>query len=109
MAVGITLAEPDIDLVVNWLRQSVKQDNNSIPSTARINHIPDISKKVMNELTDHDWLQIEQAAAGCVSGTSDEWPDLRAAIERVRVRRERESSRFWLGLSGREGPLEESR
>ena len=34
-------------------------------------------------LTSHDWLQIEQAAAGCVSGTSDDWPDLRVAIEKV--------------------------
>jgi len=29
-----------------------------------------------------DWLQIEQAAKGCVSGSSDEWPFLRAAIEK---------------------------
>lgn len=34
-------------------------------------------------LTEHDWLQIEQAAAGCVDGTSDEWPALRVAIEKI--------------------------
>lgn len=37
----------------------------------------------MTNLTDDDWLQIEQAAAGCVSGTSDEWPALRSAIEKI--------------------------
>lgn len=31
-------------------------------------------------LSEHDWIQIEQAAGGCVSGTSDEWPALRHAI-----------------------------
>ena len=35
-------------------------------------------------LNDHDWMQIEMAANGCISGTSDEWPDLRRAIEKVR-------------------------
>lgn len=34
-------------------------------------------------LDEHDWLQIEQAASGCVSGTSDEWPDLRTAISKL--------------------------
>ena len=28
----------------------------------------------------HDWLQIEQAASGCIDGTSDDWPALRHAI-----------------------------
>jgi len=42
-----------------------------------------IVRKTMSELTEHDWVQIEQAAAGCVSGTSDEWPHLRLAIEKV--------------------------
>jgi hypothetical protein len=37
----------------------------------------------MSELTESDWLQIEQAAAGCISGTSDEWPALRIAIEKI--------------------------
>ena len=36
------------------------------------------------ELTAHDWLQIEQAARGCVSGTSSEWPHLTRAIEKLR-------------------------
>ena len=37
----------------------------------------------MNELTEADWLQIEMAARGCVGGTSDEWPNLRKAIEKI--------------------------
>jgi Ser/Thr protein kinase RdoA (MazF antagonist) len=36
-----------------------------------------------DKLTDHDWLQIEQAAAGCIDGTSDQWPSLRAAIQKI--------------------------
>src|SRR5690606_15605788 len=36
------------------------------------------------ELTADDWLQIEMAAKGCVSGTSDEWPALAAAIAKLR-------------------------
>lgn len=36
-----------------------------------------------NDLTEHDWLQIEMAASGCISGTSDEWPHLRQAIEKL--------------------------
>lgn len=32
-----------------------------------------------------DWLQVEQAAAGCVSGTLEEWPDLNRALCRVGV------------------------
>ena len=31
-------------------------------------------------LTESDWLQIEQAASGCISGTSDDWPALRHAV-----------------------------
>lgn len=31
-------------------------------------------------LTENDWMQIEQAAAGCISGTSDDWPALRHAV-----------------------------
>ena len=34
-------------------------------------------------LTESDWIQIKQAASGCVGGTSDEWPNLRAAIEKI--------------------------
>lgn len=34
-------------------------------------------------LTEHDWLQIEQAASGCLGGTSDDWPHLRSAITKV--------------------------
>lgn len=37
----------------------------------------------MTDLTESDWLQIEMAARGCISGTSDEWPNLRAAIEKI--------------------------
>lgn len=34
-------------------------------------------------MNDIDWLQITQAAKGTVSGTSDEWPALVAAIEKL--------------------------
>lgn len=37
----------------------------------------------LDKLTESDWLQIEQAAAGCISGTSDEWPALRQAIAKL--------------------------
>jgi hypothetical protein len=37
-----------------------------------------------DKLTADDWLQIEQAANGCISGTSDEWPALRRVIEKLR-------------------------
>jgi len=47
-------------------------------------------------LTDHDWLQIEQAARGCVSGTSDEWPDLVRAIEKIKDRKLMRQSAAWL-------------
>lgn len=33
------------------------------------------------DLTDHDWLQIESAAHGCID--SQIWPDLIAALERM--------------------------
>lgn len=38
------------------------------------------------KLTADDWLQIEMAAKGCVGGTSDEWPALVAAINKVRAK-----------------------
>ena len=34
-------------------------------------------------LTENQWLQIEQAASGCIDGTSDEWPVLRHAISLI--------------------------
>lgn len=34
----------------------------------------------LDTLNAHDWLQLEQAARGCVSGSLDEWPDLINAI-----------------------------
>ena len=37
----------------------------------------------MSNLTESDWIQIEMAASGCIGGTSDEWPNLRAAIEKI--------------------------
>lgn len=49
-----------------------------------------------SKLTDHDWLQIEMAAAGTVSGTSDEWPDLVAAINKVRGGSLRRKPAAWL-------------
>lgn len=36
-------------------------------------------------LTDHDWLQIEQAANGCISGDLSEWPDLARAFKNLGV------------------------
>ncbi|GIW89713.1 MAG: hypothetical protein KatS3mg109_0145 [Pirellulaceae bacterium] len=38
----------------------------------------------LEHLDEHDWLQLEMAARGCVSGTSDDWPDLVRAIEKLR-------------------------
>jgi hypothetical protein len=37
----------------------------------------------VNSITESDWLQIEQAAQGCIDGTSDDWPALRAAIAKI--------------------------
>lgn len=45
--------------------------------------VPVAESVLESQLTDQDWLQIEQAANGCVSGTSDEWPALRHAIETI--------------------------
>lgn len=36
-----------------------------------------------NVINDDDWLQITRAAEGTISGTSDEWPALVAAIVRI--------------------------
>jgi hypothetical protein len=33
-------------------------------------------------MSDHDFIQIDSAARGCVSGTLVEWPHLRAALDR---------------------------
>lgn len=44
-----------------------------------------------------DWIQIEMAAKGCGSGTSDEWPALVAAIARITGRKiEQRKSAAWL-------------
>jgi len=45
-----------------------------------------------SNLTEHDWSQIEMAARGCVSGTSDEWPELRVAI----MKASRNRDVFWI-------------
>ncbi len=37
----------------------------------------------MTELTEHDWIQVEMAARGCVSGTLEEWPHLARALKRL--------------------------
>jgi hypothetical protein len=47
-------------------------------------------------LTESHWLQIEQAASGCISGTSDEWPELRDAIERLTSERMTRRGADWL-------------
>lgn len=39
----------------------------------------------MSKMTVHDYLQIEMAAAGCVSGTLSEWPHLNNALKRVGI------------------------
>lgn len=36
-----------------------------------------------NPVSLHDWLQIEQAACGCISGTLREWPDLARAFKKM--------------------------
>lgn len=36
-------------------------------------------------LTEHDWLQINMAAKGCVSGNLAEWPHLKAAFDRAGI------------------------
>lgn len=49
------------------------------------------------EASEVDWLQIDMAARGCVSGTSDEWPDLVAAIHKITGRKiEQRKSAAWL-------------
>lgn len=35
------------------------------------------------ELTEHDWVQIEQAAGGCISGRLEEWPHLIVALRKL--------------------------
>jgi hypothetical protein len=47
-------------------------------------------------LTDSDWLQIEMAAKGAVSGTSDDWPLLVKAIEKVTKRKLMRKPAAWL-------------
>ena len=37
-----------------------------------------------HDLTKSDWIQIEAAARGCCYGTSDLWPELMTAIEKIR-------------------------
>jgi hypothetical protein len=39
----------------------------------------------ISQLTDNDWVQVEQAALGCVSGTLGEWPVLSAALKRANI------------------------
>lgn len=34
-------------------------------------------------LSDHDLLQVEMAARGCISGQLREWPDLQTALRRA--------------------------
>lgn len=37
----------------------------------------------LSKLTEHDWLQVDLAARGCVSGRLHEWPHLAAAFKRA--------------------------
>jgi hypothetical protein len=58
---------------------------------------PSAATDCYRDLSDHDWLQIEQAANGCVSGTSDEWPHLVEAVQKVRGKPlEKSKSAQWL-------------
>lgn len=36
-------------------------------------------------MNNHDYLQIDQAANGCISGTLKEWPHLKMALERLNI------------------------
>ena len=36
-------------------------------------------------MTDRDWIQIEQAGKGCISGQLKEWPVLRGALWRLDI------------------------
>jgi hypothetical protein len=37
----------------------------------------------VSKLTEHDWLQVDMAARGCISGRLHEWPHLSAAFKRA--------------------------
>lgn len=41
----------------------------------------------VSKLTEHDWLQVDMAARGCISGRLHEWPHLGAAFERAGITR----------------------
>lgn len=40
----------------------------------------------MEGMNDHDWLQIEQAANGCISGDLSEWPHLALAFKKLGIK-----------------------
>lgn len=50
------------------------------PQYENSNLIPEFKTAARRRLSSHQWLQIEQAAQGCVSGFAYEWPDLRCAL-----------------------------
>ena len=37
----------------------------------------------ISKLSENDWLQIEQAASGCISGWTHEWPALVSALRNL--------------------------
>ena len=37
----------------------------------------------VSTLTEQDWLQVDSAARGCVSGTLGEWPALQAVFSKL--------------------------
>lgn len=45
------------------------------------NFIPIYKSAARRRLSEHQWLQIEQAAAGRVEGFAYEWPDLRSTLQ----------------------------
>lgn len=57
---------------------------NSVPNGAHAEFYRNIIKHDRSSrMTENEWLQINQAASGCIDGTSDDWPDLVSAIEHL--------------------------
>lgn len=68
-----------------------------------------------SRLTKHDWLQVDQAYRGCVSGTLKEWPHLRHAFKKAGLNLlpsvgalEMQQAAFLLKLNSEEGNTESS-
>jgi len=82
---GIILSDEDYDLL--WDDSSGKPRLDGVWILRASDAIPaDTANRddSTNCLTSYDWIQIRCAANGGISGTSDEWPDLTKAIEKVK-------------------------